>query len=82
MNTARSVILGIVLSYCVGIACIIFRNQATEIFQGIIDHLAQVQSERMNTPVADEDKKIGTNSSVLIGIVIIAITAFAHSQAG
>ena len=50
--------------------------------QGIIDHLVDIQSKRMNTEVADEDKTIGSGTSILIGIVIVLLTAFAHSQAG
>lgn len=72
--------MGILIAYLAGIACIVFRKQATTMIQSIIDHLAQVQSERMNTAVSEEDKTIGTSISVLIGIVIIAITAFAHLQ--
>ena len=74
--------MGLLIAYCLGAACIVFPKQAAGVIQGIIDHLVDIQSKRMNTEVADEDKTIGSGTSILIGIVIVLLTAFAHSQAG
>jgi len=72
--------MGIMISYFIGFICIVFPKKSTGVIQKIIDHLLKIQVERMNTPVSEEDKTIGPITSVLIGIVIVGITAFVHSQ--
>ena len=67
--------------FCIGLACIVFSKQATKVLQALIDHLVKRQSRRRRTPVADEDKVISPMLTVIIGIVIIGLAAFAHLQA-
>lgn len=72
--------MGLIISYGVGFACILFPKKAIKVIQAIINKLAVNQSNYMNTELPDEkDTTIGPAFSVVIGLLIVGLTAFAHS---
>ena len=74
--------MGIIISYCIGLACICLPKKANKVIQAIMDYLVVNRSNYMKTEVPDEkDTRIRPVFSVVIGVTIVGITAFAHLSA-
>jgi hypothetical protein len=72
--------LGILITYCIGIVCIVFPKRAIKVIQAIADHLLKIASKRNSGAVSAEDMVIGPKFSVVIGVSILGITAFAQAM--
>ncbi|MFT5804008.1 MAG: hypothetical protein ACI9R8_001046 [Candidatus Paceibacteria bacterium] len=70
---------GIVITYCLGIACIVFPKHAIKVIQAISDFLLEQAKKKVNGPVPKEDTIIGPKFSIVIGVAIRVITAFAQA---
>jgi hypothetical protein len=67
-----------IITYCIGIACIVFPKRAIKVIQAIFDHLLVIARRKIHGSVSEEDMVIGPKFSILIGVAILGITAFAQ----
>ncbi len=68
------------ITYCIGIVCIVFPKRAFKVIQAIANHLLEIAKKRNSGTVSAEDMVIGPKFSVVIGVSILAITAFLQAM--
>jgi predicted histidine transporter YuiF (NhaC family) len=71
--------VGIIISYCIGFAFIFLPKKANKVIQALIDRQVKISSNYMKTEVPEEkDTRIGPAFSIVIGLLILGLSAFAH----
>lgn len=72
--------MGALILFSIGVVCIVYPSQSTNVIQKVLSYITDRQSIRMGTPVPEEDRVIRPVFSIIIGFVILALALFAYLQ--